>query len=107
LDCGGLQSQRRIGGCAFGDGAHIAKPPAHVHRQNEDGSERAQALTSAQALQQNQAHTEICFRMPLAAADDEDVALVPGETVHLILAFSHETDFQHHSARRDGITVTL
>jgi hypothetical protein len=86
---------------------HIAKPPAHVHRQNQDGSERAQALTSMQTKEQNQTHTEICFRMPLAAADDEDVALVPGETVYMILAFSHEADFQHHSAQRDGVKVTL
>jgi hypothetical protein len=86
---------------------HIAKPPTHVHRKNQDGSERAQVLSSMQALQHNQTHTEICFRMPLAAADDEDIALVPGETVHLILAYSHEADFQHHSARRDGVKVTL
>jgi hypothetical protein len=82
---------------------HIAKPPQHIHRLTPQGKERVSHITGLQ----DKGQTRICFRMPLAAADQEDVKLSAGQNTHIILAWSHESDFEHHSAQRTGVHVML
>ncbi len=82
---------------------HIAQPPRHLHRRTPEGLERVSQVSG----RQSGGRTHVCFTMPLGRADAEDVALVKGSPVHLILAWSHETDFDHHSAQRDSLDVTL
>jgi hypothetical protein len=82
---------------------HIAKPPRHIHRLTPQGAERVSEVTGFQ----DKGHTRVCFRMPLAAADAEDVQLSAGQSTHIILAWSHESDFEHHSAQRSALQVML
>jgi hypothetical protein len=57
--------------------------------------------------QQANGITQVCFAMPLRTDAVGDTALHPGQAVHLVLAWSHEPDFSHHSAGRDSLEVTL
>jgi hypothetical protein len=82
---------------------HLARPPLHLHRHNADGSERVEQVSG----QQHEGRTQVCFVMPLAAADADDVDLAAGSSVHLVLAWSHEPDFDHHSAQRGSLSITL
>ena len=82
---------------------HIAQPPRHLHRKTPDGRERVSEVIGRQVG----GRTHVCFSMPLKAADAEDVSLVKGSPAHIILAWSHEADFEHHSAQRDAVNVTL
>jgi hypothetical protein len=45
--------------------------------------------------------------MPLDPIDPSDVMLVAGSPTHLVLAWSHESDFDHHSADRGAADVLL
>jgi DOMON domain len=82
---------------------HIAKPPRHVHRLTREGRERVSEVSGSQSG----GTTRVCFSMPLAAADQEDVKLSAGQSTHIILAWSHESDFEHHSAQRSAVQVRL
>jgi hypothetical protein len=82
---------------------HIAKPPQHIHRLTPQGKERVSSVSGSQSA----GITRVCFSMPLAAADREDVALSAGQNTHIILAWSHEADFEHHSAQRSAVQVML
>lgn len=82
---------------------HIAQPPHHVHRQTPEGRERVSDVGG----QHVGGRTHVCFSMPLKPADAEDVALAKGAPVHLILAWSRHSDFDHHSAQRDSVEVML
>jgi hypothetical protein len=82
---------------------HIAQPPRHVHRRTPEGRERVSDVSGQQAG----GRTHVCFSMPLKPSDAEDVTLVTGAPVHLILAWSREADFDHHSAQRESVEVML
>jgi DOMON domain len=82
---------------------HLAQPPNHHHRVSRDGGERVGQVNG----QQHQGRTQVCFTMALDAADDDDVSLQAGQEIHLVLAWSHEADFQHHSAQRGALQITL
>jgi DOMON domain len=82
---------------------HKADPPRHQHRLNADGSERVTQVSSSYSNGQ----TQVCFTMPLKAQDAQDIGLVAGQVVYLILAWSHEADFDHHSAQRGSVRVVL
>jgi hypothetical protein len=83
---------------------HQAMPPRHEMRHSSAASSDVIELTSSV---QRDGVTRICFRMALAASYAGDVALVAGKPVHLILAWSHERDFQHHSAQRGAVNTVL
>jgi DOMON domain len=51
--------------------------------------------------------TIIQFALPLHAADSFHVALTRGQSLHLLMAFSREDDFAHHSMMRTAVTITL
>jgi hypothetical protein len=103
----GLQGARLVMGHVVAGRAHaevhIAQPPRHLHRQTADGHERVSNVSGRQAG----GRTHVCFSMPLKPTDTEDVALLRGAPVHLILAWSHEADFDHHSAQRDSVEMML
>jgi hypothetical protein len=102
LDGARLVMGRVVNGKAHAE-VHIAKPPQHVHRPAKNGGERVADVSGSQV----DGVTRVCFSMPLAAADAEDVSLVAGKSVHLVLAWSHEPDFQHHSAQRGARNTLL
>ncbi len=103
----GLSSARLVMGRLVNGHAqaqvHMANPPQHTHRPNSDGSERVSQVQGSFA----NGHTQLCFSMPLKAQDAQDLGLAQGQTVHLILAWSHETDFDHHSAQRGAVAIVL
>jgi DOMON domain len=82
---------------------HIAKPPHHIHRLTPQGAER---LSNVMGVHES-SKTRICFNMPLAAVDAEDVQLRAEQNTHIVLAWSHESDFDHHSAQRNAVQAKL
>lgn len=80
---------------------HRAEPPRHGRIAAADGGVRL--VGSAQQA----GFTRLCFVMPLGPIDRSDVALVAGSLTHLVLAWSHERDFDHHSADRGAVDVLL
>lgn len=83
---------------------HQAMPPRHEMRYSSAVKSEVIQLISSEQLG---GLTRICFRMALAASYAGDVALAAGKPVHLVLAWSHERDFQHHSAQRGAINTVL
>ncbi len=83
---------------------HQAMPPRHEMRHSSAMKSEVIQLISSE---QRGGLTRICFRMALAASYTGDVALSVGKPVHLILAWSHERDFQHHSAQRGAVNTVL
>lgn len=83
---------------------HQAMPPRHEMRHSSASKSAAIQLINSE---QRSGLTQICFRMALAASYMGDVALSVGKPVHLILAWSHERDFQHHSAQRGVVNTVL
>jgi hypothetical protein len=51
--------------------------------------------------------TVLSFTIPLAQSSKYHKNLSNGNTFHLLLAYSQEDDFQHHSIMRTSILVTL
>jgi hypothetical protein len=80
---------------------HRAEPPRHWRIA---GSEHAvRTVGGVQELD----FTRVCFAMPLDPLDPSDVTLAAGMLTHLVLAWSHERDFDHHSADRGAVNVLL
>jgi DOMON domain len=80
---------------------HRARPPHHVRIAGSD-----EVVRVAGGAQEADV-TRVCFVMPLDPIDPSDVTLVPGSPTHLVLAWSHEPDFNHHSADRGALNVLL
>jgi DOMON domain len=80
---------------------HRAQPPRHAPIAD------AQNLVRISGSAQQADVTRVCFVMPLDPIDASDVRLVAGAPTHLVLAWSHESDFDHHSADRDAVNVQL
>ncbi len=57
--------------------------------------------------EEDAAGTRIRFTLPLAAADRWHKNLVPGQQLFLLVAFSREDDFFHHSMMRTTLSITL
>lgn len=51
--------------------------------------------------------TNICFSLPIKAADKFHVDLDKGKTIHLLIAYSTSDDFDHHSIMRTSAKITL
>jgi hypothetical protein len=58
---------------------------------------------------QNAGETQITFMLPLhaSAGDDYSFDLVEGQPYHITLAYSRETDFNHHSMMRTEVAIRL
>jgi DOMON domain len=102
LDGARLVMARLVSGQAHAE-VHIAKPPHHMLRLNPDGTQRVKNVIG----NYEDARTRVCFQMSLAPVDTEDVALRAGQPTHLVLAWSHSADFEHHSAQRGSRNVKL
>ena len=57
--------------------------------------------------EQNDKRTQIKFSLPIQAMSKFERSLLPGKDIFLILAFSREDDFQHHSTMRTSLKITL
>lgn len=53
------------------------------------------------------AHTSVHFEMNLVSLDDWHHVLEEGSSIHLLMAYSLEDDFQHHSIMREHLEITL
>jgi hypothetical protein len=102
LDGARLVMGRVAGGHAHAE-VHRADPPRHEARRAADGEPLLSHVSGAPSS----AGTRLCFRMALRAGFAGDVSLRAEQATHLILAWSHEADFQHHSARREALEVML
>jgi DOMON domain len=51
--------------------------------------------------------TSLTFTLPLMARDEWHHTLVAGKTYHLLMAFSREDDFSHHSMMRTAVEISL
>jgi hypothetical protein len=80
---------------------HRAQPPHHVRIAGADNAARVSGGAQQAGI------TRVCFVMPLDPIDASDVSLVAGAPTHLVLAWSHEIDFDHHSADRGAVNVQL
>jgi len=80
---------------------HQAQPPRHARIAGSDDAVRVVGGTHEGSF------TRLCFVMTLGPIDRSDVTLVAGATTHLVLAWSHERDFDHHSADRGAVDVVL
>ncbi len=56
---------------------------------------------------ENATGTTVRFALSLKAADRFHLDLAEGKTLHLLMAFSREDDFAHHSMMRTSVQITL
>ena len=56
---------------------------------------------------ENGKNTELTFKIPIAAASKYHKHLTKGSTWSMIMAYSLEDDFQHHSIRRTSVSIKL
>ncbi len=56
---------------------------------------------------QENSKTTLSFTLPLVAADRFSHSFEPGKPYHVLLAYSWETDFRHHSAMRTAVEINL
>ncbi|MFT4976635.1 MAG: hypothetical protein ACI8S6_002540 [Myxococcota bacterium] len=111
--CVGLSDERSLGGTRLvmgwanqsrsGVEEHIAAPPDHAERVSLG---RAPGLVTAEATQDG-GRTVMRFSLRLDTGDERDPRLAEGAPVHLVLAWSHSDDLQHHSAERSAVDTTL
>ncbi|MEM7523782.1 MAG: DOMON domain-containing protein [Pseudomonadota bacterium] len=107
-DQSGLDGARFVIASVSDDGVaraeeRIARPPVHSPVEALGGApglaETSGRLTPGGAA--------VSFSLPIDAGDAFAADLRPGATTHLMLAWSHEPDFTHHSAWRRHFTRRL
>ncbi|MEO0362725.1 MAG: DOMON domain-containing protein [Pseudomonadota bacterium] len=81
----------------------VARPPRHVSVAEAGGRP---ALTNLSGRRTGSG-TEIAFSLPNRFDDGVGPDLPPGAAIHLMLAWAHEPDFDHHSAWRGHFDVNL
>ena len=82
---------------------YIVEPGQHKSKVELGSSDRI----SDRGGEWKQGVTRLSFSIPLEAQDKFSHTLKAGEWYHILLAYSRETDFQHHSAMRTGVEVVL
>ena len=82
---------------------HIADPPHHQPVESFGGLSDIRDLQG----QHESGRSRLAFSLPHRSTDRFAVDLMPGRSIHLMLAWSHEPDFAHHSAWRRHVDVTL
>lgn len=99
-----LAGARLVMGVVSREGAaceeHVANPPRHARRTT------GQVATVVNGRIADGQTTLRC-QVPLDPDDPSLPTLVPGKRTWVWLAWSHEADLQHHSARREGVWVEL
>lgn len=82
---------------------HIADPPNHRPKTEHGGHN---SLSEVRGTETG-GTTTIDFLLELSSGDPVDVELIPGRRYYLTLAWSHEDDLYHHSARRTAVDIIL
>jgi hypothetical protein len=82
---------------------HIADPPHHQPVEMLGGLSDIRDLKG----QCGSGHSRLAFSLPHRSTDRFAIDLMPGRSIHLMLAWSHEPDFAHHSAWRRHVDVIL
>ena len=82
---------------------HIANPPHHEPIQPLRGRSDIRHLKG----QCESGRSRLAFSLPHQSTDRFAVDLMPGRSIHLMLAWSHDPDFAHHSAWRRHVDVIL
>ncbi len=82
---------------------HIADPPDHRPKTELGGHFAVHDVTGTE----RDGRTQLEFYLELDSKDPVDVVLVPGRRYTTTLAWSHEDDLYHHSARRTSVEITL
>ncbi len=82
---------------------HLAIVPQHKHFAELGWNETLTRLGSSYTKGRSQISFSIAARPVL----QHGVALWPGARTYMMLAWSHERDFDHHSAWREHLDVTL
>lgn len=82
---------------------HVAQPPEHPDRAALGGTAGLLESTAEEVG----GRTIVRFRWRVQTGDSFTEGLVAGQPVHLTLAWSHEDDFGHHSARRTLVSTRL
>ena len=85
------------------DDRFIVKPGDHKSIIELGGSE---ALVQRTGAEEN-GKTSISFSIPLSVNDKFHHNLVEGKDYYVLMAFSQEDDFQHHSIMRTTIKLKL
>lgn len=81
----------------------IIAPGTHRSMEEVGGSSAAVLISGTETA----SSTTIRFTLPLQSADKWHYDLKPGKKYNLLLAFSREDDFAHHSMMRTSIEITL
>lgn len=82
---------------------HIADPP---HHQPIEALGGLSDIRNLQGRREN-GRSLLAFSLPHRSTDRFAVDLMPGRSIHLMLAWSNEPDFAHHSAWRRHVDVIL
>ena len=84
--------------------AHVAvAPPVHQRVADMGEDERVEIVGGGQ----RGGRTRIRFRVHLGGPGAHALHLRQGQKVYVMLAYSHSPDFDHHSAMRNHVVVTL
>ena len=110
----GFNDARRLDGTRFVIAAVADAPPrAEVHIALPPDHKTVESLTGASsglgdlAGRFEAGRSILSFSLPHRTADRYSRDLSPGHSTHLMLAWSHAPDFDHHSAWRRHIDVVL
>lgn len=57
--------------------------------------------------EENTSGSRVSFRIPIHTPDDYHKNLLPGTSFHLLMAYSREDDFRHHSMMRTSVQITI
>ena len=57
--------------------------------------------------EENASGSRVSFRIPIHSLDGYHKNLLPGTSFHLLMAYSREDDFTHHSMMRTSVQITI
>jgi len=82
---------------------HIADPPNHLPKTQLGGHHAISEVSGSE----REGSTTIEFLVELDSGDPVDITLRPGARYYVTMAWSHEDDLYHHSARRTSVEIAL
>jgi hypothetical protein len=86
----------------------IVAPGLHKSISELNGTEEISNVHGMESLVDGRTQTTISFSMPLHAHDTKHhQILAEGQQYTLLMAYSMEDDFQHHSTMRTSVPITL
>ncbi|MDW3646953.1 MAG: DOMON domain-containing protein [Bacteroidia bacterium] len=57
--------------------------------------------------EENASGSRVSFRIPKLSQDDYHKNLLPASSFHMLMAYSREDDFTHHSMMRTSVKITI